>query len=206
MTWRSWAGWTVRGCGWPRCRCERGRPSWVPTSCCSSWWRPPPRGTPARPSWPLSRSLSCLSTPAGSISKYVKYIYYTLILSIRLLVAGLHSADKQIYIHCGWGLHSSALIPNSCWRSCSCCSIESMESDWQWQWTVMIIVNKLICLPSDPPATHRQTYEQCLTMFWMKNIVFRESCYSWQWAKFLCPSLIELSKTPWTIWILYSSF
>ena len=104
------------------------------------------------------------------------------------------------------GLHSSAGIPNSCGRSCSCCSIESMESDWQWQWTVMIRVNKLIGLPSDPPATHRQTYEQCLTMFWMKNIVFRESCYSWQWAKFLCPSLIELSKTPWTIWILYSSF
>ena len=31
--------------------------------------------------------------------------------------------------------------------------------------TVMIIVDKLIGLPSDPPATQRQTYEQCLTMF-----------------------------------------
>ena len=28
------------------------------------------------------------------------------------------------------GLHSSAGIPNSCGCSCSCCSIESMESDW----------------------------------------------------------------------------
>ena len=58
------------------------------------------RDTPARPSRQLSRSLSCLSTPAGSISKYVKNIYYTLRLSIRLLVAGLHSTNKQSYIHC----------------------------------------------------------------------------------------------------------
>ena len=123
MTWRSWAGWTVRGCGWPRCRCERGRPSWVPTSCCSSWWRPPPRGTPARPSWPLSRSLSCLSTPAGSISKYVKYIYYTLILSIRLLVAGLHSANKQSYIHYGLKMELAASLV---------AGLHSWDSDQLW--------------------------------------------------------------------------
>ena len=87
------------------------------------------RDTPARPSWRLSRSLSCLSTPVGSISKYVNNIYYTFILSIRLhsgtvrrlvgvcglLVAGLHSADKQIYIHCGCGAAQLSFDPKQLW-------------------------------------------------------------------------------------------
>jgi hypothetical protein len=87
------------------------------------------RDTPARPSRQLSRSLSCLSTPVGSISKYVKNIYYTFILSIRLhsgtvrglvgvcglLVAGLHSANKQIYIHCGCGAAQLSWDPKQLW-------------------------------------------------------------------------------------------
>ena len=40
----------------------------------------------------------------------MKYIYYTLILSIRLLVAGLHSANKQSYIHCGLKMELAAQL------------------------------------------------------------------------------------------------
>ena len=48
-------------------------------------------------------------------NKLIPIIYYTLILSIRLLVAGLHSADKQIYIHCGCGAAQLSFDPKQLW-------------------------------------------------------------------------------------------
>ena len=43
-------------------------------------------------------------------NKLIPIIYYTLILSIRLLVAGLHSANKQSYIHCGLKMELAAQL------------------------------------------------------------------------------------------------